>query len=156
MRAPTLVGLAAALIIATGCASGLRPAPGAATLAGPGASARGTDAGVRLEVRTDIEHPRELTQPVTALFVVVENRSGRDLAIRPEAFNLIATGRKHPAIPADRLRRSESSVEADIAVAMRALPARRTGVGWADGRLRVFRWIERKRAADADFRAART
>lgn len=77
---------------------------------------------MRLEVRTDIEHPRELTQPVTALFVVVENRSGRDLAIRPEAFNLLATGRKHPAIPADRLRRSESSVEADIAVAMRALP----------------------------------
>lgn len=155
MRAPTLVCLVAA-VIGMACASGLRPAPGAATLAGPGASARGTDAGVRLEVRTDIEHPRALTQPVTALFVVVENRSGRDLAIRPEAFNLIATGRKHPEIPADRLRRSESSVEADIAVAMRALPARRTGVGWADGRLRVFRWIERKRATDADFRAART
>lgn len=49
----------------------------------------GADAGVRLEVRRGLEHPRELDRPLTALFVAIDNQSGRDLRIRPDAFALV-------------------------------------------------------------------
>ena len=124
MRQARVAASLGIVMVLSACATGLRPAEDAATLAGPGAAAVGTEAGVRLEIRPDVEHPRPLDRPLIAMYVVVENRSDRDLVVRPHAFDLIdEAGRRYPAIPADDLRRSaESSVEADIALAMRSLP----------------------------------
>jgi hypothetical protein len=87
------------------------------------AAAASVEAGVRLEVRPDIDHPRWLGPNLTPLFVTIENNSGRNLLVRPQLFHLIAAGVRHQAIPTDRLRRSdETPAQADVAIAMEGLP----------------------------------
>lgn len=115
----------------TSAACGAAVQSSSSAAANPGVEVAGADAGVRLEVRPGMQHPRELSRPVRALFVVVENRSQRDLVVRPDAFYLVsAGGRRYPAIPADDLRESrESTLSADVAIAMRALPHDPLGAG---------------------------
>ena len=126
VRRLTLVVFA---LTAAACSAAVQS--GSPAAADPGIELAGADAGVRLEVHPGMQHPREVNRPVTALFVVVENRSQRDLVIRPGAFYLVsASGRRYPAIPADDLRESrESSLSADVAIAMRALPHDPLGAG---------------------------
>lgn len=80
--------------------------------------------GVRLEVRPDIAHPRPLSRPLVALFVIIENGGAADLAMRPPPFAIVsASGRTYRPIAPDALRRSpESSPFAEPAIALSALP----------------------------------
>ena len=109
-----------------GCATTdtVRPAAPAAQLPGHSPAAVATVEGVRLEVRTDMEHQRPLDRPLTHLFVKIRNESAWDLRVQPLAFHLVTpSGARYQAIPPDRLRRTgESPVPADIAIAIEALP----------------------------------
>ena len=97
----------------------------------------GENAGVRLEIRRDIEHPGELNHEVMPLYAVVSNGSGRDLIVQPEAFALVAPdGGRQTAIRPVVLRRSaETSVGTDIAITLRALP---TAILRSGGRTQGF------------------
>ena len=84
----------------------------------------GIHAGVRLEVRPRVRHPRVLRGDVTAVFVVIENNSNFDLLMRPESFTILSSdGEIQQAIPPPDLRRSpETSPFEEPAIAMSALP----------------------------------
>ena len=91
----------------------------------------GIEAGVRLEVRPRVSHPRALSGDVTAIFVVIENNSNFDLLMRPESFTIRSPdGNIHQAISPQELRRSpESSPFDEPAIAMSALPRDALGRG---------------------------
>ena len=84
----------------------------------------GIEAGVRLEVRPRVRHPRALSGDVTPIFVVVENNSNFDLLMRPESFTILdSEGQTQHAFPPADLRRSpESSPFEEPAIAISALP----------------------------------
>ena len=84
----------------------------------------GIEAGVRLEMRPRVSHPRALSGDVTAIFVVIENHSNFDLLMRPESFTIRSSnGNIQQAISTPDLRRSpESSPFEEPAIALSALP----------------------------------
>lgn len=89
-----------------------------------GAQNRAATAGVRLEVRPGVAHPRPLSRPLVALFVVIENGGTQDLQMDPVPFSLTTPGgREYRPIGPDALRRSpESSPFVEPAIALSALP----------------------------------
>lgn len=91
----------------------------------------GTGAGVRLEVRPQVPHPRPLSRPLVALFVVVENSSDKAVVIESSAFEIATPGgRRYAALRPDALRRSPaSSAFAEPAIALSALPQDPLGSG---------------------------
>ena len=140
-------GLCSALVILTlaGCAAEratLHVGASADSVPGPGNIAVAERAGIRLEVRPGIEHPREWPDAVLPLFVIIENGSAYDLRVEPDVFHLVVpAGERHPAIPPRRLRLpEESSVSTEVVVAMRALP---TDVLGAGGRTDGFLYCDR-------------
>ena len=80
--------------------------------------------GIRLEVRPEVAHPRPLSRPLVALFVVIENGGKNDLDLRSVPFTIVTEGgRTYRAIAPDALRRSpESSPFVEPAIALSALP----------------------------------
>lgn len=81
-------------------------------------------AGVRLELRPDVAHPRPLSRPLVALFVVIENGGAGDLQMGPVPFTIVtASGHTYRPIAPEALRRSpESSPLVEPAIAISALP----------------------------------
>jgi hypothetical protein len=137
MRKRVALNFAVALALSSGCAAsidrGLLESPSTA----PIVRSVGEAAGVRFEIRPDIEHPGEFNQSAMPLYVVVSNDSGRDLLVQPDAFALVTPdGGSQTAIRPDVLRRStQTSIGTDIAVSLRALP---TGILQNGGQTKGF------------------
>jgi hypothetical protein len=106
-RRASAVAAASALILALvgtlgGCATRLRPAPGAWVLPGPGHAAIAEASGVRIVVGADAWRgdPDSLTQVVTPMLVRIENNGDVPVQVRYPDFALLGEdGRRFIAIP---------------------------------------------------------
>jgi hypothetical protein len=108
MRAPLAL---AAAVFAAGCAhlAPLRPAQSGQVVAGDPQSATTELMGVRLTVRPDDWRgwPDDLDQVLTPVEVLVENKSGKELDLRPSLFSLLGPdGRRWATLGPGEVRRS--------------------------------------------------
>ena len=106
-----------ALVTLAGCATHLRPGPGAVVLPGPGQAAIAEEAGVRIVASADMWRgdPDTLDRIVTPMLVRIENSGTTAVQVRYEDFALVADdGRRFAAVPPFSIRGVVSSVEPPV------------------------------------------